>query len=220
MKPGFFITFEGIEGCGKTTQLKLAAQWLERQHHTVCCTREPGGPELGIHIRRVLLSEKSSGLTPLSEALLYMADRFQHIKEVIQPALEAGQIVLCDRYHDSTIAYQGYARKIPFNFLNPIWKNSGSALEPDLTLLVDLEPQSGLERSLQKLAAQQIDESRFEKEALEFHTRVREGFLTLARENPNRIHVIDGSRSIDAVQADVMKAITVFLNRSSQSTQR
>jgi dTMP kinase len=207
MEPGFFITFEGIEGCGKTTQLMLAAQWLKEQRHTICCTREPGGTELGIHIRRLLLSEKSSGLTPLSEALLYMADRFQHITEVIKPALEAGQIVLCDRYHDSTIAYQGYARKIPLDFLDAMWKNSGSVLEPDLTLLLDLEPKSGLERSLQKLAAQQIDESRFEKEALEFHTRVREGFLTLARQNQNRIHVIDGSKAIDAVHADIMDAI-------------
>ena len=220
MKPGFFITFEGIEGCGKTTQLKLAAKWLEEQGLTVCCTREPGGTELGMHIRRLLLSEKSSGLTPLSEALLYMADRFHHITEVIRPALEAGQIVLCDRYHDSTIAYQGYARKISLDFLDSIWKNSGSVLEPHLTLLLDLEPKTGLERSLQKLAAQQIDESRFEKEALEFHTRVRGGFLTLARENQNRIRVIDASRAIDVVHANVVDAINTFFNRSSQSTQR
>ena len=214
MKPGFFITFEGIEGCGKTTQLKLAAPWLEEQHRTVCCTREPGGTEFGTHIRRLLLSEKSSGITPLSEALLYMADRFQHIKEVIQPALEAGQIVLCDRYHDSTIAYQGYARKIPLNFLDAIWKSSGSVLEPHLTLLFDLDPQRGLERSFKKLAAQQLDESRFEKEALEFHTRVREGFLTLARENPGRMRVLDASQSIDAVHSDVVDAMTTFFNRS------
>jgi dTMP kinase len=212
MKPGFFITFEGIEGCGKTTQLKLVAQSLEEQGHTVCRTREPGGTELGIHIRKLLLSEKNSGLTHLSEALLYMADRFQHIEEVIQPALEAGQIVLCDRYHDSTIAYQGYARRIPLNFLDAIWKNSGSAVEPDLTLLLDLEPKAGLERSLQKLAAQQIDESRFEKEALEFHTRVRDGFLTLARENSKRIRVIDATRSIGTVHADIVKTIANEIN--------
>ncbi|MCI0413414.1 dTMP kinase [bacterium] len=220
MKPGFFITFEGIEGCGKTSQLKLAAQWLEQQGHKVCRTREPGGTELGIHIRKLLLSETSSGLAPLSEALLYMADRFQHINEVIRPALEAGQVVLCDRYHDSTIAYQGYARKISLNFLDAIWKNSGSVLEPHLTLLLDLEPKSGIERSLQKLEAQQIDESRFEKETLEFHTRVRDGFLTLARENPGRIHVVDANRSIDDVHKNVVEVIAEFFNRSSQSTQR
>src|SRR6185503_9474035 len=118
---------------------------LEQQNYHLCCTREPGGTGIGTQIRKILLSESSEGLAPLSEALLYMADRFQHIQDVIRPAISEGQIVLCDRYHDSTIAYQGYARRIPLALLDSIWKTS--ALEPDLTILLDLDPEQGLERS-------------------------------------------------------------------------
>jgi dTMP kinase len=204
-----FITFEGIEGCGKSTQLKLAAQALEKQNYRICCTREPGGTGIGTQIRKILLSESSSGLAPLSEALLYMADRFQHIQDVIRPAINEGQIVLCDRYHDSTLAYQGYARKIPLALLDSVWKNS--ALEPDLTILLDLDPEQGLERSLKKLAAQQVDESRFEKEALQFHRDVRNGFLTLAKQNSNRIKVIDAGGSVEEVHARVMNLLNECL---------
>jgi dTMP kinase len=200
-----FITFEGIEGCGKSTQLKLAAQALEKQDFRICCTREPGGTGVGTQIRKILLSESSAGLAPLSEALLYMADRFQHIQDVIRPAINEGQIVLCDRYHDSTIAYQGYARKIPLALLDSIWKTS--ALDPDLTILLDLDPEQGLDRSLKKLAAQQMDESRFEKEALQFHQDVRNGFLSLANQNPNRIKVIDASGSVEEVNHRVMRIL-------------
>ena len=207
MKNSRFITFEGIEGCGKTTQLKLAARWLEDQGFAVCSTREPGGTEIGIQIRKILLSESSAGLIPLSEALLYMADRFQHIQDVILPSLKKGEIVLCDRYHDSTIAYQGYARRISLDLLDAIWNHSGATVEPDLTILLDLEPKAGLERSFKKLAALQVDESRFEMETLQFHGRVREGFLTLWKQNPARIRIVDASKSIDAVHQEVIKVI-------------
>jgi len=204
MKSGCFITFEGIEGCGKSTQLRLAARWLEEQGYSVCCTREPGGTDIGSHIRKLLLSENNTGLAPLSEALLYMADRFQHIQDVIRPALAVSKIVLCDRYHDSTIAYQGYARKIPLELLNAIWSQSGAALEPHLTILLDLDPAVGIARSLQKLALQQVDESRFEKEALQFHIDVRSGFLTLAEQNPSRIRILDASGSIESIHQHVL----------------
>lgn len=207
MEKGFFVTFEGIEGCGKSTQLKLAAQSLEERDYPLCCTREPGGTAIGMHIRKLLLSESSTGLAPLSEALLYMSDRFQHIQDVIRPALNEGRIVLCDRYHDSTIAYQGYARSIPLELLDAIWKSSGAALEPDLTILLDLDPAEGLERSLRKLAAQEMDESRFENEALQFHMDVRNGFLTLAKQNPHRIRVVEASGSIESVQQNVMDVL-------------
>jgi dTMP kinase len=213
MKKGVFITFEGIEGCGKSTQLKLAAQSLKAQGYAVCSTREPGGTGIGTQIRRILLSENSAGLSPLSEALLYMADRFQHIQDVIRPALERGEIVLCDRYHDSTIAYQGYARNIPLSLLHGLWEQSGSSLDPDLTLLFDLEPAIGLERSLRKLAAENIDESRFEKEALDFHSRVRNGFLTLMKNNPHRILLIDANKSIESIQNQVMEILTKKLTQ-------
>jgi dTMP kinase len=202
-----FITFEGIEGCGKTTQMKLAARWLEPLGYGVCTTREPGGSEIGAQIRKILLSENSSGMVPITEALLYMADRFQHIQEVILPALQEQKIVLCDRYHDSTIAYQGYARNISIELLDTIWEKSGSIVEPDLTFLFDLHPEIGLERSFKKLAAQQIDESRFENEAIQFHTRVREGFLQLLNKNSHRMVLIDADRSIDAVHESVLEIL-------------
>jgi dTMP kinase len=204
MKSGFFITFEGIEGCGKSTQMKLAASWLEERKYSVCCTREPGGTEFGSQIRKLLLSESSTGLAPLSEALLYMADRFQHIQDVIRPALQEGKIVLCDRYHDSTIAYQGYARRIPLELLDAIWSRSGSALEPHLTILLDLDPAVGIARSLRKLASQQVDESRFEKEALPFHIDVRNGFLILAEQHPHRVRIVDASGSVESIHQQVL----------------
>jgi dTMP kinase len=202
-----FITFEGIEGCGKSTQMKLAAEWLEQRGHPVCRTREPGGTEIGASIRKLLLSENSTGMAPLSEALLYMADRFQHIQDVIRPALQDGKVILCDRYHDSTIAYQGYARKIPLEFLNAIWTRSGCEVEPDLTILLDLDPATGITRSLRKLATQQVDESRFEKEALQFHMDVRNGFLSIAHQNPHRVRVLDASGSIDSIHQKVIQIL-------------
>jgi dTMP kinase len=211
MKKSIFITFEGIEGCGKTTQLNLAARWLEEQGFGVRSTREPGGTEFGVQIRKILLSESSTGLNALSEALLYMADRFQHIQDVIRPSLDEGGIILCDRYHDSTIAYQGYARGISLEILSVIWDYSGIAVEPDLTLLLDLEPKVGLERSLRKLAAMKVDESRFEKETVDFHGRVRDGFLTLLQQNPTRMRMIDASKSIDSVHRQVIECISEHL---------
>ena len=206
MEKSLFITFEGIEGCGKTTQLSLAARWLETHGRNIRITREPGGTEIGSRIRKILLSETTQGLMPISEALLYMADRFQHIHDVIAPALVRGETVLCDRYHDSTVAYQGYARGISLELLESI-RTSGAMLDPDLTFLFDLDPQMGLERSFKKLAAQQIDESRFEKETLEFHQRVREGFLVLLQQNPERMIRIDASKSIDMVHGEITKIL-------------
>lgn len=206
-KPGLFLTFEGIEGCGKSTQIRLIAEWLGRQGLPYVLTREPGGTELGKEIRRILLSEKTVGLTPLSEALLYLADRFHHICTIIRPALEAGSIVLCDRFHDSTVAYQGYARNIPMPLLDAVWRGSGISRDPDLTLLLDVQPEIGIRRSLQKLQAENLDESRFEKEALEFHARVRHGFLELARANPVRIAVLDGTGSVDAIHREVVQIL-------------
>lgn len=203
MQQGKFITFEGIEGSGKSTQMALASGWLSGKGVPVFTTREPGGTPVGDQIRRILLSEKTVHLHPLSEALLYMADRFQHLGEVIKPRLAEGRIVMCDRYHDSTIAYQGYARGIPIDWLDSIWLAPGEALDPDLTLLFDIDPPTGIRRSLEKLKVGNLDESRFEKEALEFHARVREGFLALAGKHQERIRVIDGNRPIDIVHQEV-----------------
>jgi dTMP kinase len=207
MERGKLITFEGIEGCGKTTQIELAAAWLKSQKISCFVTREPGGTIIGLEIRKILLSEKTTELLPLSEALLYFADRFQHIQELMTPHLEAGDAVLCDRYHDSTVAYQGYGRNLSIRLLDRIWKDSGMNLQPDLTFLFDLPPEIGLQRSLQKLKSQNLDESRFEKESLEFHTKVRDGFLTIARFNPERFVVLDAKRNQDEIHKDVVSAL-------------
>lgn len=214
--PGQFITFEGIEGCGKSTQMTLASEWLARQGIRHVCTREPGGTEIGGAIRKILLSENSRGLTPFAEVLLYLADRFHHISEFLKPKLEQGELVLCDRYHDSTIAYQGYARNISRDLLEHIWTGSGMALEPDHTFLFDIDPETGIARSLRKLKEQQLDESRFEKEALEFHSRVRNGFLELARLHPRRIVVLDGLLPSERIHRQVTEFLRVWLGAGMQ----
>jgi dTMP kinase len=207
MKRGKFITFEGIEGCGKSTQLDLAAKWLASKKIPCFSTREPGGTEIGMQIRKILLSEKTKSLVPLSETLLYLADRFQHISEVLEPRLNEGEIVLCDRYQDSTIAYQGYGRHLSLRLLERIWQDSGMGHAPDLTLLFDLDPKIGVQRSLKKLQKHSLDESRFEKEELEFHSRVREGFLTIAKFNAQRFVVLDGNRESKDIHQDVVRAL-------------
>src|SRR5262245_2489623 len=193
MSSGRFVTFAGLEGCGKSTQLKLRAEWLKSRQVKHHLTREPGGTRIGLEIRKILLSDQTESLSPISESLLYLADRFQHIEEVIRPHLESGELVLSDRYHDSTLAYQGYARGISMELLQEVWRQSGVALDPDLTILLDLDPQIGLQRSLEKLRAQNLDESRFEQESLEFHVLVREGFLELSKLHPERYFVVDAS---------------------------
>jgi len=216
MKSGLLITFEGIEGCGKSTQLRLTAEWLTKKAIDFFCTREPGGTQIGSEIRKILLSQSTTALEPVSEALLYLADRFQHIKEVIKPRLEAGQLILCDRYHDSTVAYQGYARGIPLDLLEQIWRGSGISQDPDLTLLFDLDPETGIRRSMQKLQVLKLDESRFEREALAFHSRVRNGFLSLSKVNPERFQVLDASGSAEQVH----QATVFILQRWLQSKGR
>ncbi len=216
MKSGLLITFEGIEGCGKSTQLRLAAEWLTEKGIDFFCTREPGGTQIGSEIRKILLSQNTVALAPISEALLYMADRFQHIAEIIKPRLSEGQLVLCDRYHDSTVAYQGYARGIPLDLLEQIWKGTGIYRDPDLTLLFDLDPETGIRRSMQKLQVLNLDESRFERESLEFHSKVRNGFLALSKLNPERFEILDANDSIE----EVHQATVLILQRRLESKGR
>ena len=216
MKRGLFVTFEGIEGCGKSTQVKLASAWLDKQKIAHLVTREPGGTSVGTEIRKILLSEKTVELQPVAEALLYLADRFQHIVEVIRPALDGGNIVLADRYHDSTVAYQGYGRGIPVQWIENIWVGSNAAMVPDLTILLDLDPEIGLQRSLEKLRARGLDESRFEKEALEFHIRVREGFLALAKLDPKRFRVLDASQSKEEIHDQVNEILTTKITKNHE----
>ncbi len=205
---GLFISFEGIEGCGKTTQLKRAQRCLEERGLPVLVTREPGGTAVGEAVRGVVLEPLHVGMAPAAELLLYAAARAQHVAEVIRPALHDGRIILCDRYADSTAAYQGAGRGLPAEWLDTLHAIATSGLDPDLTVLLDLSAAVGLERARARGLY-----DRLEHEAIAFHDRVREAFLRLAAEAPKRIKVVDADQSIDAVAAEVRGHIDALLSR-------
>ncbi len=199
---GLFITFEGIEGCGKTTQIELLAPWLKARGHTVCVTYEPGGTLLGQEIRKILLSPNFSPAKE-TELLLYLAERAEHVEKVIRPGLEESKIVLCDRYHDSTLAYQGYGRGLEFEWVNNLFKQLKWP-KPDLTFLLDCPVEVGFKR----LRGRSLD--RIEGEKMAFHQRVREGFLSLAQMEPERIKVIDATQSIENIQIQIREWIKQY----------
>jgi len=202
-----FITFEGIEGSGKTTQVKHVADFLRKKGHDCVITREPGGTPIGEKIRAILLDPASKGMNPLTELLLYTADRVQHVKELLGPSLAAGQTVLCDRYFDATLVYQGYARGLDIELIEQLHKLLLAGLRPDITFLLDLPPETGLSRAWAQInnGNRTGRESRFEKEALSFHEKVRAGYLALARKEPERFRIIDASRDVDEVQQEILK---------------
>ncbi len=193
-----FITFEGPEGSGKTTQVQRVAEFLRARGRDCVATKEPGGTPLANRIRGILL-DPTSAMDPLTELLLYAASRRQHVVEVIQPVLDRGAIVLCDRFTDATLAYQGYGRLLELDRLEALneWVTGG--LEPDLTLLFDLDERVGLSRAHARIAATDNSEGRFEAEDLRFHRRVREGYLALAAADPQRFALVDAAGSIDEV---------------------
>lgn len=197
-----FITFEGPEGSGKTSQLPALATYLERLGYKVVCTREPGGTAISDQIREVLTSMKNQELHPRTEILLFLAARAQLVEQVIKPALEAGKIVLCDRYGDSTLAYQGYGHGLDLKILRQMLEFATDHLTPDLTLLLDLEVEVGLARK--KKGAEW---NRLDAYALAFHKRVREGYHHLIVEEPKRWVTVDATQDIDTVQAALRKTI-------------
>jgi dTMP kinase len=189
-----FITFEGIEGSGKTTQIAKVAELLRRQGHDVVTTREPGGCPISNAIREILLNPANDALENRAELLLYAAARAQHVAEVIQPALKQGQIVLCDRYTDATLAYQGYGRGLDLDLIEELNTLASGDCRPHLTLLLDMPHETGLKRALKRNDIQNMSaEGRFEQESLDFHKRVREGYLFLAQKDPQRMQVIDAT---------------------------
>ncbi len=193
-----FISFEGIEGSGKSTQVKLLADYLKIRGHNVLTTEEPGGTKIGLKIRTLLLDAKNH-MNPLTELLLYNSSRAQHIREVIYPALTQNTVVITDRFSDSTIAYQGYARGIDLAIIKTLDEIVAPDLRPFVTFLLDLDVEEGLRRNRN---AQKKD--RFELETVEFHNRVRKGYLQIAEEEPNRIKVINASGSAEEVNKKIV----------------
>lgn len=204
------ISFEGGDGSGKTTQLKLLESYLSSQGKPCLCTREPGGTALGRMIRQVLLEAGKVEIFSPTELFLYLADRAQHVQEVIQPALGSGKLVLCDRFTDSTLAYQGYGRGIDLIMLRQLNQVASHGIQPDLTFLLDCPVEVGLSRTARRVVAWKsgrTPEDRFEREKAEFHERVRQGFLELAQAEPERIFVLDASRSIQEVHEEIRKIV-------------
>jgi len=210
-----FITLEGIEGSGKTTQIQAMAQWLTAAGHDCLTTREPGGTPVGGQIRSVLLHPDNGDLAPAAELLLYVADRVQHLETVVRPALAAGKVVVCDRYFDATLVYQGYARGVDKSLIRQLHQLACKGLTPDLTLLLDLEPEAGLARAWHRIDSDtaHIVESRFEKEKLLFHQRVRQGYLDLARREPRRFHLIDAAADEAAVRKQIESTLEAYFKR-------
>jgi dTMP kinase len=210
-----FITLEGIEGSGKTTQIQTIAQWLKATGRDCLTTREPGGTAIGDQIRSILLHPENCDLAPTAELLLYVADRVQHLETIVRPALAAGKVVVCDRYFDATLVYQGYARRVDKKMIHQLHQLACKGLMPDLTLLLDLDPEAGLARAWRRIHSDNAHamESRFEKEKLLFHQRVRAGYLDLANREPQRLAIIDAAVEAPAVAAQIEDALQVFFER-------
>ncbi len=213
MAPGFFVTLEGPEGSGKTTQLPLLATWLEARGYSVLKTREPGGTSIGERIRDLLHDPAHIEMTPRAEILLYSASRAQLVAEVIRPALQAGKVVLCDRYFDSTYAYQGYGRGLPLDALREITQFATGGLMPDVTFYLDIEPEAGLRRRAD--AGEEMN--RLDRETLAFHRRVREGYQALIAADPSRWVTIDARGSVEAVHARLQDAFDDSFEQSRTS---
>ena len=214
---GQFITFEGIEGCGKTTQIKLAGEYLKQSRSPFIITEEPGGTAIGRRIREILLNKGTSEeICCEAELLLFSAARSQHVRKVIIPALKAGTIVLCDRFYDATIAYQGFGRGLDIDFIKIINDFSAANIEPGLTLLLDLPVEVGLKRAWNRISRMKEGsaEDRFEREELEFHRKVREGYLFLAGQDNKRFRIIDSSRDVETVHREICAHLTSFINRT------
>ena len=212
-----FITFEGIEGSGKTTQIHHTRIFLESMGYICVTTREPGDTRIGQQIRKILLDPENRELVPQAELFLYAADRAQHIRERILPALHAGHTVICDRFADATTVYQGYARGIDLQIINDLHRQVLGDLKPDVTYLFDLDPHMGLERAWNAIrgGGRNSDESRFEQETLAFHDKVRKGYLDLAEKEPHRIVMLDASLTEDKVFEQIRQSLALRFSLNS-----
>jgi dTMP kinase len=215
---GTFVTFEGIEGSGKSTQIVLLANYLKSHGNRVVLTREPGGTPIGDQIRKILLDPANKAIDPAAELLLYAASRAQHLSEVILPALAAGSIVLCDRFSDATLAYQGYGRGLDRKMIRELDRIVTAGMRPDLTLLLDIDAAAGLARARGRNNSRGLEaEARFENEEIAFHERVRQGYLALAKQEPERIRVVDASPAPDRIEMEIRKIIAAVLGIAEPS---
>lgn len=207
MPQGCFLTFEGMDGCGKTTQLRLLAQFLREQGREVTETVEPGGTEIGRQIRRILLDPSNGAIRPRTELLLYFASRAQNVAETIRPALDAGHVVLCDRFTDSTLVYQGCGRGLDSAVVRDLDRIACQGLRPAATILIDIDLETSLSRARRRNERQGQAESRIDDESAAFHEDVRKGYLALAAAEPGRFIVIDGRASIGEVAGSIREAL-------------
>lgn len=196
MEKGLFITFEGTDGCGKTTQIKLLKEYLESMGKKVLLTREPGAKGLGVKLREILLNYDGE-VSPNCESFLFLADRAQHIDTIIKPAVERGEIVLCDRHTDSTVAYQGYGRGVNIDEINMLNNIATSGVKPDLTFIFDID----IETSQSRVGK---EKDRMESAGVEFFKRVRQGYLEIAKSEPQRVKLIDGTRQIEDIHKEIL----------------
>jgi dTMP kinase len=210
---GLFITLEGIDGTGKSTQFRLLVEELRRRKFPVVATREPGGTRTGEQVRDILLASKTGKLAPLAELALMYAARAQHVDEVVRPALARGEIVVSDRYNDSSFAYQVYGRKLGVEVVRAFDRAICSATQPDLTIVLDLSPRAALRRAMGRETRQRSRHGRFEAQGLAFHNRVRRGYLEIAARDPRRVKVVGANRPVDFVWADIAGLVLEFLRR-------
>ncbi len=204
---GLFITFEGVEGCGKSTQMELLKGWFEERGGRVLALREPGGTGLGEKVRAILLNPQGEVIDPFAELFLYEACRAQLVNNVIRPALHKGLTVICDRFTDSTLAYQGYGRGLDIGAVLSANALAAKGLTPRITILIDCDPEVGLRRAWKRIEAGAMGEDRFEREDISFHRRVRDGYLDMAKKEPGRIKVVDGSREIPLIHKEICDII-------------
>ena len=199
MEKGLFITFEGTDGCGKTTQIEMLKDYFEKQGRTVLLTREPGAKGLGTKLREILLNYDGE-VSPVCESFLFLADRAQHVDTIIKPAVARGEIVLCDRNTDSTVAYQGYGRELDIEQIKMLNNIATSGLKPDLTFIFDIDIDTA-----QKRVGKNKD--RMESAGIEFFKRVRNGYLEIAKQEPERVKVLDGSKSIETIHNELLEIL-------------
>lgn len=203
-----FITFEGVEGSGKTTQTGLLRDFLLERAYKVTLTREPGWGAVGKLIRRMLLEERDLEIDPLAELCLFCADRAQHVRDFIKPSLEQGEIVICDRFNDSTLVYQGYGRKLDLDLVKKLAKASALGLEPELTILLNLPVRLGLSRLKKRAGKTKMDE-----EPVEFHERIRQAYVLMAQKEQKRIRVVNAAGDIKDIQEEIRSIVLECLSK-------